>query len=142
MTTDLGAQERRDFTDGREGGVFADRKPQSLGTGGPSHTLVISGSTVHQRCPAPAHRSCPFTGLNKWKLPVQPFCGCRQRTRGFGITAKRAQCPGAVLEDQHPPCPRVESQRGQLLAPWGTCSAHRVRLAVVSLPNCSRTSSS
>ena len=119
MATDLGAQERRDFADGSEGGMSADRKAQSLGTGGPSHTLVISGSAVHQQCPAPAHRSCPFTGLNKWKLPIQPFWGCRQRTRGLVITTERARCPGAVLEDRRPLCPRVELRRGQLFAHTG-----------------------
>lgn len=134
MATDLDAQERRDFVDGSEGGMSADKKPQSLGTGGPSHMLVISGSMVHQRCPAPAHRSCPFSGLNKWKLPIQPFWGCRQRMRGLVITTERARCPEAVLEDRRPLCPRVDLRRGQLLARTGHLHEPRLHLALVSLP--------
>lgn len=72
MTTDLSAQERREFTDGNEGGRLQTGNPRvpSLWDGGtllhPGH-LRVHSAPGHQ---APALSSGPFISLNKPELPI------------------------------------------------------------------------
>lgn len=72
MTTDLSAQERREFTSGNEGGRLQAGNPRVplLWDRGtllhPGHLKVHSASG-HQ---APALSSGPFIGLNKPELPI------------------------------------------------------------------------